>query len=100
MVYDFGGTGVNRGRNSEDLSTFFETGKNRNLFSLMDYFHQGWPEIHLTDNGGIMDLSHRSFYAWTAMPPPGGTGRFTRRGREETWFSGKKRWNTLIRKEE
>jgi hypothetical protein len=71
MVYDSGGTGVNRGRNSEDLSTFFENGKNRNLFSLMDYFHQGWPEIHLTDNGGIMDLSHRSFYAWTAMPPWG-----------------------------
>jgi hypothetical protein len=74
MVYDFGGTGVNSGRNSEDLSTFFENGKNRNLFSLMDYFHQGWPEIHLTDNGGIMDLSHRSFYAWTAMPPLGEPG--------------------------
>jgi hypothetical protein len=45
-------------------------------------------------------ISHTGHFMPGQRCPPGGTGRFTRRGREETWFSGKKRWNTLIRKEE
>jgi hypothetical protein len=34
-------------------------------------FTKDGRKFTLTDNGGIMDLSHRSFYAWTAMPPWG-----------------------------
>jgi hypothetical protein len=44
MVYGFGGTGVSRERDEEDLLIFFENDKNRDLFFLMNYFQRAWQK--------------------------------------------------------